>query len=199
MGVADMGRVVCEKDVAAVFCDIVDGGLFDGAVSTGECVDILLVVAESNCPNSLSTVVESVGKCSPLTPSPAPAPPTSTPPPTTGDPAPPPVRSEFCRLVAEKFMLPASLVSRGCLILLSRTCCSRSASLFEFWSLLLPRPNMRDFRRFSDVTSGEVTSLVVKAAGLRFAPNPRRRKIFRLRPPSGRSGMRVDSRVYESD
>ena len=33
---AEMGRVVCEKEVAAVFCDIVEGGLFDGPVSTGE-------------------------------------------------------------------------------------------------------------------------------------------------------------------
>jgi len=141
--VADIGRVVCEKEVAAVFCDIVEGGLFDGAVSMGECVDVLLVVAESNCPNSLSTVV-SVGKGSPSialpllllpTPTTPPAPPLLGP--TIGDPAPPPVRSEFCRLVVEKFMLPASPVSRGCLILLSRTCCRRSASLFRLSLLLL--------------------------------------------------------------
>jgi hypothetical protein len=46
--VADIGRVVCEKEVAAVFCDIVEGGLFDVAVSMGECVEVLLVVVESN-------------------------------------------------------------------------------------------------------------------------------------------------------
>jgi hypothetical protein len=104
IGVADIGRVACEKEVAAVVCEVVLGGLLDGAFSNGECEDVLLVVAESNCPNSWSTAVVSVCNV------------------TTGDPAPPPVLSEFCRLVVEKFILPASPVSRGCRILLSRTC-----------------------------------------------------------------------------
>lgn len=36
IGVADRGRFVWEKEVAAVFCDIVLGDLFDVAVSGGE-------------------------------------------------------------------------------------------------------------------------------------------------------------------
>ena len=55
---------------------------------------------------------------------------------------------------------------------------------------------MRDFRRFSGdvvVGGGGVMSLVEKVAGLRFVPMPRRRKIFLLRPPSGRRGTRLDS------
>jgi hypothetical protein len=52
MGIAEMGRFGCEKEVAAVVCEVVLGGLLDGEFSNGECVDVLLVVAESNCPNS---------------------------------------------------------------------------------------------------------------------------------------------------
>lgn len=96
---------------------------------------MLLVVAESNCPSSLSVTVDSV--CIVSFP---------VPPLITGDPGPPPVLSEFCRLVVEeKFILPASPVSNGCRILLSRTCCNLSESLV----LSPPNPNIRDFRRFS--------------------------------------------------
>lgn len=77
---------------------------------------MLLAVDESNCLKSSSIAVDSV--CCP----------TQLPAPTIGDPAAPPVLSEFWRLVVEKFILPASPVSRGCLILLSRTCCKRSES-----------------------------------------------------------------------
>lgn len=38
-------------------------------------------------------------------------------------------------------------------------------------------------------------SLVVDGEGLRFMPMPRRRKILRFKPPSGRRGMRSDSKI----
>jgi hypothetical protein len=85
-------------------------------------------------------------------------------------------------------MLPASPVSRGCRILLARTCCKRSESRV----LSLPRLRMRDFRRFSLDGGGEIC-LTEDEVGLRLEPIPRSRKILRLRPPSGRRGMRVDS------
>lgn len=132
IGVADIGRVTCEKDVAAVVWEVILGGF---AVSTGECEDVLLVVAESNCPNSLSTAVDPESVCI-VSPTPL----------TTGEPAPPPVRSEFCRLVVEKLILPASPVSSGCLILLSRTCCNRSASRV---GASPPSPSILDLRFFS--------------------------------------------------
>jgi len=78
--VVDMGRVGCDNDVAEVNCDVVLGGLFDVVFSNGEWDDVLLVVAESNCPNSFSTAVVSVWVV-PL--------------PTTGEVVPPPVLSEF--------------------------------------------------------------------------------------------------------
>lgn len=112
------------------------------AVSNGEWVDVLLVVDESSFPNSCSTVIESVGIEFPIIP-----PATRVPPPTTGDPAPPPILSGFCKLAVEKFIVPASPGSIGRLILLSRTCCSRSASRSLLWSP--PKLSIQDLRRFS--------------------------------------------------
>jgi hypothetical protein len=80
IGVADKGRVGCDKEVAAVVCEVVLDGLFDVVFSKGECDDVLLVVAESECPNSWSTTVVSVSM---------------VPVPMMGDVVPPPVRSEF--------------------------------------------------------------------------------------------------------
>jgi hypothetical protein len=86
-------------------------------------------------------------------------------------------------------MLPASPVSRGCRILLSRTCWRRSESRVL---LSPPKFRMRDFRRFSWGEEGGI-SLRDDEECLRFVPMPRRRKILRLRPPSVRRGMRVAS------
>ena len=181
IGVADIGRGTCENEVAAVVCEVILGGF---AVSTGEYVEVLLVVAESNPPNSFSTGVVADSVCT-----------VSPPPLTTGEPAPPPVLSEFCKLVVEKLILPASPVSKGCRILLSRTCCNRSASRVA----VSPRnPSIRDLRRFS-VWTGDVSALSGDGVDvLRFVPMPRRRKILRLRPPSGRKGMRFDSGVRDA-
>lgn len=170
--------------------DRVLGGLFEVAVSRGECVDVLLVVAESYWPRSWSPTVESVGSGE-LQSRDSGGRGDS---PTRGEPAPPPPtgRSGFCRLVVEKFMLPASPVSRGCRILLSRTCCRRSAS-----RLGLPRLRMRDLRCFSgeggDEDEGGMSFAADAGAGLRWEPMPSRRKILRFRPPSGRSGIRLVS------
>jgi len=197
----------CENEVAAVCSDKVLGGLFDVAVSRGEWVEVLLVVAESYFPRSWSPTVESVGRgefvSPPLSspddggsPGPTRGEPAPTPPPPIPMPTAPPVRSEFWRLVVEKFMLPASPVSRGCRILLSRTCCKRSAS--RLWSWSPPRPRMRDFRRFSGESGGEegLTSFVdVEVEGLRLDPMPSKRNILRFKPPSGRRGMRFVSGV----
>jgi hypothetical protein len=193
-----------------VLSERVLGGLFEVAVSSGEWVDVLLVVAESYWPRSCSPTVESVGSGELLSPVPEsggtgdsptrgePAPPAPPPPPPARSP-PPGGRSGFCRLVVEKFMLPASPVSRGCRILLSRTCWRRSAS-----RLGLPRLRMRDLRCFSWEGGEEeedwMSFLDEEGAGLRWEPMPSRRKILRFRPPSGRSGIRlVSGGGHESD
>ena len=202
----------CVKDVAAVFSDNVLGGLFEVAVSRGEWAEALLVVAESDCPRSWSAAVESVGRGEFVSPPLSSSSDVGSPGPTRGDPAPPPpppipippptappVRSEFCRLVVEKFMLPASPVSRGCRILLSRTCCKRSASRLGLWSP--PRPRIRDFRRFSGESGGGeglMSFVDVEVDGLRLDPMPRKRNILRFNPPSGRRGMRFVSGVSVS-
>ena len=96
-------------------CENVLGDLLEVVVSKGEWVEVLLVVAESDWPRSWSVIVGLVW---------------------SGDSAAIVVgaatatlfaRSDTGRLgVEEKFMLPASPVSKGCRTLLSRTCCRRS-------------------------------------------------------------------------
>ena len=112
---------------------------------------------------------------------------------TTVGEVPPHVLSDICRLVVERFILPASSVSRGCLILLSRTCCKRCASRSA--SCSPPRPRIRDFWCLdADGRVAGVISWMVDGVYLRFVAIPKKRKIFRFKAPrSGRRGMRADS------